>query len=140
MPQRIQLEGKAEDSSDNTDDEGNEEEEETNKNKKFESKYLEGEDAPDPNAKLNLSKNRLFKYLLTDGVREIVALELEPIHQISLEGFLPGSKLRLIGPIEVRRGIWMLKRPNVETLWSNEIDKNMVPKTVNFTAANTAIL
>jgi hypothetical protein len=81
----------------------------------------------------------MFKYLLTDGKREIVALEIEPLFCISLERTLPGSKLRLIGPIEVRRGIWMLRRPNVELMWANTSNKTMI-KNINFVDANAAIL
>jgi hypothetical protein len=31
----------------------------------------------------------------------------------------PGSKLKLIGNIEVRRGIYMLRNCNVEIAWNN---------------------
>ena len=62
----------------------------------------------------------MLKYLLTDGTTEIIAIELEKIAYIHLENTLVGSKLRLCGNIEVRRGIHMLRNSNVEVLWSNK--------------------
>ena len=68
----------------------------------------------------------MFKYLFTDGQTEIIAVELEPIRELSTESTLPGTKIRLIGPIDVRRGIWLLKRNNVEVLWANTGKDNLV--------------
>ena len=57
---------------------------------------------------------------------QIIAVELEPIRELSAESTLPGTKIRLIGPIDVRRGIWLLKRNNVEVLWANTGKDNLV--------------
>ena len=45
----------------------------------------------------------------------------------------------LIGPIEVRRGIWLLKQTNIRMLWENNEQAKMVPK-MGFAEANQAIL
>jgi hypothetical protein len=84
----------------------------------------------------------MLKYLFTDGRDEIIAIELEPIRELSLETCFPGTKVRLIGPIEVRRGIWMLRRSNIEVLWTNtDPQSKMVPKSIQtFDRATKAIL
>ena len=61
------------------------------------------------------------------------------MYSVQLERTLPGSKLLLIGPIEVRRGIWLLRQSNVRILWENTDQAKMVPK-MGFTEANQAIL
>lgn len=45
----------------------------------------------------------------------------------------------MIGPIEVRRGIWLLKQANIKMLWENTELPRMVPK-MGFAEANQAIL
>jgi hypothetical protein len=60
----------------------------------------------------------MYKYLLTDGMSNFIACELEHLSGIEIRKTLPGSKLRLHGPIEVRRGIWMLRKSNVELLYT----------------------
>ena len=84
----------------------------------------------------------MFKYLFTDGQTEIIAVELEPIRELSAESTLPGTKIRVIGPIDVRRGIWLLKRNNVEVLWANTGKDNLVidKSLQNFDRATNAIL
>ena len=62
----------------------------------------------------------MFKYLLTDGETEIIAIEMEKIAYIHIDSTLTGSKLRLTGKVEVRRGIHMLRNVNVEVVWSNK--------------------
>ena len=86
---------------------------------RFENKYLEACDQVAINQQRDEQlkakdrrangTNRLFKYLMTDGRTQVIALEAQPLHCIQLERTLPGSKLLFIGPIEVRRGIWLLK-------------------------------
>ena len=61
----------------------------------------------------------MFKYLLTDGKTDIIAIELEKLAYIHLESCHVGTKLKLTGKIEVRRGIHMLKNVNVEVVWAN---------------------
>ena len=53
-------------------------------------------------------------------------MEIETLRDLDLQRTLPGTKLRIYGPIEVRRGIWMLKRANVELLWHNTLQKDLV--------------
>ena len=84
-------------------------------------------------------QNRMFKYLLTDGRTQIIGLEIQPLYSINLERTLPGSKLLLMGPIEVRRGIWLLKQTNIRLLWENTDKPKMVPK-MGFSEANQSIL
>ena len=91
---------------------------------KFENKYLEatelGGAAKKKGAWGGKEQNRMFKYLLTDGKTEIMAVELEKIAFIHLDSCQVGSKLRLTGRIEVRRGIHMIKNANVEVVWANK--------------------
>jgi hypothetical protein len=70
---------------------------------------------------------RLYKYLLTDGKAEIVAIEVEMLRDIEITRTLPGTKIRLYGPIEVRRGVWLLKRSNIEIMWQNLTNKDLIP-------------
>lgn len=63
--------------------------------------------------------NRLFKYLVTDGRTQVIGLEIQPLYSINIERTLPGSKLLFIGPIVVRRGIWLLKQSNIKVVWEN---------------------
>lgn len=58
-------------------------------------------------------KARMFKYLLTDGEHDIIAIESEPLTFLKIDKALPGTKIRLTGPIEIRRGIWLLQPHNV---------------------------
>ena len=51
---------------------------------------------------------------------------------------LPGSKIILKGPIETRRGIYMLKNVNVELKWTNN-DPKMIGH-CSFNNAEMAIL
>jgi hypothetical protein len=62
----------------------------------------------------------MFKYLLTDGKTDIMAVELEKIAYIHLDSCQVGSKLKFTGKIEVRRGIYMIKNANIEVLWANK--------------------
>ena len=93
--------------------------EQVEEEEKEENKYLEAcdqvainqqrDDAMKAKNKQASGNNRMFKYLLTDGRTQIIALEIQPLYTIQLERTQPGSKILLIGPIEVRRGIWLLK-------------------------------
>jgi hypothetical protein len=106
---------------------------------KFQSKYLEDAPKQAKKKKYCAPSQRLYKYLLTDGKTEVIALEIEAIRDIEILKTLPGTKIRLYGPIEVRRGIWLLKRANVELLWHNIAIKDLVgPQT--FEKANQLIL
>ncbi len=50
----------------------------------------------------------------------MLALELERLAFIHLDNIQPGSKLRLSGKIEIRRGTMMLRNANVEVVWGNK--------------------
>lgn len=80
----------------------------------------------------------MYKYLLTDGKIDVIACELEPLKEIDLAKTQPGSKVRVYGPVEVRRGVWMLKRGNVELLWTNQ-DPKMIGK-CSFLEVNRKLL
>ena len=67
-----------------------------------------------------------MKLLLTDGRDEVMAVENEPLWAIELQKTLPGTKIRVFGPIEVRRGLWLLRESNLELMWHNTEDKEMV--------------
>ena len=62
---------------------------------------------------------RLMKFLLTDGMKEIIGMEASPLRDIDFDNLLPGTKFRLYGPIIVRRGIWFIEPGNIEILWTN---------------------
>ena len=116
------------------------ENQEDDNTEKFENKYLEAcdqvainqqrDDAMKAKNKQASGNNRMFKYLFTDGRTQIIAL-----YSIQLERTQPGSKILLIGPIEVRRGIWLLKQNNIKMLWENSSLPKMVPK-LGFAEAN----
>ena len=144
VPQSATNAGETECCSDKSDQDDDKEDGE----QRFENKYLEAcdqvainqqKDSEMMKSKHKSGQNRLFKYLLTDGRVQIIAIEVQPIYGVNLERTLPGSKLLLVGPIQVRRGIWLLKQANVRVLWENQDQPKMVPK-MGFTEANQAIL
>eukprot|EP00347_Sterkiella_histriomuscorum_P004743 403359277 len=135
MPQKNQ------DDDNNHSDEENENDNEFTQNtqisqyriEKFENKYLESAQL-DAKKRNNKEQNRMFKLLLTDGKTDIIAIELEKIYSLNLDNTQIGSKLRLQGVIEVRRGIYMLRNDNVEVLWNNK--ENPQFKTTGSTGFN----
>ncbi len=62
----------------------------------------------------------MLKFILTDGQTEIMAIEMERLAYIYLDSAQAGTKLRLTGKIEARRGIHMIKNSNVEVVWLNK--------------------
>jgi hypothetical protein len=62
--------------------------------------------------RINKEANRMMKLSLTDGLNKLEAIEYERINHI--EYFALGSKLLIKPPVEVRRGILMLKPTNVD--------------------------
>ena len=106
---------------------------------KFQSKYLEDGPKQAKKKRYFAPSQRLYKFLLTDGRAEVIALEIEPLRDLDIQKTLPGTKLRLYGPIEVRRGIWLLQKSNVELLWHNTAIKDLVG-TQSFDLANQLIL
>ncbi|KAJ8939987.1 hypothetical protein NQ314_010927 [Rhamnusium bicolor] len=61
------------------------------------------------------SSKRALLLTLTDGVQEVEAMEYKPIPCLNLN-LTPGIKIRLIGPISIRRGRLMLQNQNVKVL------------------------
>lgn len=58
---------------------------------------------------------RMLQITLTDSVNEINALEYTPIPALKVS-LIPGTKIRVIGPVMVRRGKLMLEERNVKVL------------------------
>lgn len=58
---------------------------------------------------------RVLQLTLTDGVQEIEAMEFQPIPSFNIN-LLPGTKIRVTGPVMVRNGRLMLKHENVKCL------------------------
>ncbi|CAG9766787.1 unnamed protein product [Ceutorhynchus assimilis] len=58
---------------------------------------------------------RVLQLTLTDGVQEVEAMEFKPCPCLSINN-QPGSKLKIIGPLKVRRGRLMLEQQNVKNL------------------------
>lgn len=66
---------------------------------------------------------RTLKMEITDGVTTVIGFEDHPIPEIKLA--IPGEKAVLSGPIEVRKGVLMLKPANV-TILGGEVDTLLV--------------
>ena len=64
----------------------------------------------------------MLKLLLNDGINDVIAIELERIPDISFESTKQGSKLKLKGNVEVRRGLYLLKWNHLKALWNNKDD------------------
>ncbi|RZC34245.1 recQ-mediated genome instability protein 1-like, partial [Asbolus verrucosus] len=58
---------------------------------------------------------RLLQLTLTDGVQEVEAMEYRPVPSLNLN-LSPGIKVRIMGPVIVRRGRLMLEQQNVKVL------------------------
>ncbi|XP_025205637.1 recQ-mediated genome instability protein 1-like isoform X3 [Melanaphis sacchari] len=56
--------------------------------------------------------HRMLKMMCSDGRQDIVAMEYEPLHCLK-EPFIPGFKIVVIGPVEYRKGVLLLKSSNV---------------------------
>lgn len=56
--------------------------------------------------------HRMLKMMCSDGKQDIVAMEYEPLHCLK-EPFIPGFKIVVIGPVEYRKGVLLLKSSNV---------------------------
>lgn len=67
---------------------------------------------------------RMLQMTLTDGVQEIHAIEHSPIPSISIK-LKPGTKMKIIGPVAVRRGKIMLEAKNVKLL-GGEVEEMFV--------------
>lgn len=70
------------------------------------------------------SGKRVLLLTLTDGVQEIEAMEYKPIKSLNINS-KPGMKLRITGPISVRRGRLMLEEHHVKIL-GGEVEEILV--------------
>ncbi|XP_050303445.1 recQ-mediated genome instability protein 1-like isoform X2 [Anthonomus grandis grandis] len=64
---------------------------------------------------LMLNQTLVLQLTLSDGVQEVEAMEFKPIPCISIN-LTPGTKLKLMGPIMVRKGRIMLEERNIKCL------------------------
>ncbi|CAK1586683.1 unnamed protein product [Parnassius mnemosyne] len=62
-----------------------------------------------------ISSHRMIKLYLTDGVQEVSAIEYRPMRNLSCD-ITPGCKMLVKGPIECRRGMFLLTESNIELL------------------------
>lgn len=74
------------------------------------------------------SSKRMLQLTVTDGVQEVDAIEYELVPSLNLN-LTPGIKVRLIGPITVRRGKIMLEVRNVKVL-GGEVEEILVSNAV----------
>ena len=58
---------------------------------------------------------------LTDGTQSVQAVEYVPLPQLNLDTH-PGSKILIMGPVECRRGVFLL-RPNNLRLLGGEVEE-----------------
>lgn len=58
---------------------------------------------------------RVLQMRLTDGLQEINAIEYKTIPELNVN-IVPGTKIRIIGPVTVRRGNLMIEPKNVKIL------------------------
>lgn len=56
--------------------------------------------------------HRMLKMMCSDGQQDIVAMEYESL-QCLKEPFIPGFKIVVVGPVEYRKGVLLLKSSNV---------------------------
>ncbi|XP_023022121.2 uncharacterized protein [Leptinotarsa decemlineata] len=70
------------------------------------------------------SSKRVLLLTLTDGVQQVEAMELTPIQCLNLN-LPPGIKIKLMGPIDVRRGRLILEEKNVK-VFGGEVDSLVV--------------
>lgn len=70
------------------------------------------------------NSKRMLQLTLTDGVQEVHAIEYEFIPSLNLN-LTPGTKIRLTGPITVRRGNIVLEAKNIKIL-GGEVEEILV--------------
>ncbi|KAK4884820.1 hypothetical protein RN001_001091 [Aquatica leii] len=71
-----------------------------------------------------VTPKRMLQMLLTDGVQEVEAIEFKPI-QILNVNMKPGTKIRIKGPVVVRRGQIFLEANHI-TILGGEIEELLV--------------
>lgn len=73
----------------------------------------------------SMNSQRVLMLTLTDGVQEVKATEFKLIPALNLN-LSPGVKIKLTGPITIRRGRLMLEEHNVKII-GGEVDTLLVP-------------
>uniref|UniRef100_A0A8D8ZJ06 RecQ-mediated genome instability protein 1 n=1 Tax=Cacopsylla melanoneura TaxID=428564 RepID=A0A8D8ZJ06_9HEMI len=76
----------------------------------------------------NTRGSHMMKLNMTDGVHQVYGMEYETLSQIR-SGFIPGCKVVISGPIEVRRGVFFLKAQNFHLL-GGELDSLIIANSV----------
>ena len=72
------------------------------------------------NPNQNTSSKRMLKLELNDGFSTVSALEHEYLgNKLKDNDLHPGTKIKLIGPLNIRRGVILLSPKNVEVLGGN---------------------
>ena len=73
----------------------------------------------------NAASQSMLKLELNDGFSTIAAIEHQLWgNKIKEADLLPGAKIRLIGPLEVRRGIILLRPQNIELVGGHVEEMN----------------
>lgn len=72
---------------------------------------------------VKIKPNRCLTFTISDGVQEVRAMEYAPIKKLREDDpeLLPGFKMIIIGPVQCRKGMILLKEENVEVL-GGEVD------------------
>ncbi|XP_044758002.1 recQ-mediated genome instability protein 1-like [Coccinella septempunctata] len=68
---------------------------------------------------------RVLQVTLTDGVQYVEAMEYKPIQLLNIN-LTPGIKIRLSGPVTIRRGRLMLQEQNIRIL-GGEVEELLIP-------------
>ncbi|XP_046969732.1 recQ-mediated genome instability protein 1-like [Vanessa cardui] len=71
-----------------------------------------------------ISNHRMIKLYMTDGVQEVTGIEYKPMRNLSLD-VIPGSKVLIKGPVECRRGMFLLTENCIELL-GGEVEELIV--------------
>ncbi|KAK5649599.1 hypothetical protein RI129_000628 [Pyrocoelia pectoralis] len=74
--------------------------------------------------KLDTGSKRMLQLLLTDGVQQIEAIEYKPINVLNVN-IKPGTKIKITGPVQVRRGQIMLETKHVHLL-GGEVEEILI--------------
>ncbi|CAH0746965.1 unnamed protein product [Bemisia tabaci] len=63
---------------------------------------------------------RMLRLIMTDGVQKVFGMEYKPIPALQ-EPFIPGFKILIRGPIECRKGVFLLEERHL-TVFGGEVD------------------
>ncbi|KAB0801392.1 hypothetical protein PPYR_05746 [Photinus pyralis] len=79
----------------------------------------------DQEPKFYTGSKRMLQMVLTDGVQQIEAIEYKPIPLLKAN-IKPGSKIKITGPVQVRRGQIMLESKHLQLL-GGEVEEILIP-------------